>query len=66
MAQPMSTTMPFAIELLRHERDRDREGRAVQRLRGAEDLALERVGDHDVVGNFDGVHGALLSSSDSG
>ena len=48
------------VELLRHERDRDREGRAMQRLRGAEDLALERVGDHDVVGYFDGVHGTLL------
>ena len=49
------------VEFLRHERDRDREGRAMQRLCGAENLALERVSDHDVVGNFNGVHARLLA-----
>jgi hypothetical protein len=34
----------------------------MQRLRGAENRALERVGDHDVVGDFDGVHGGSFSS----
>ena len=52
----MSTTMPFCVERLGDERDIDHEGRAVQRLRRAEHLALERMGDHDVVADFDGVH----------
>ena len=42
------------------ERDRDREGRAVQRLRRAEHGAAERMRDHDVVGYFDGEHVKLL------
>ena len=52
------------VELLGHERDRDREGRAVQRLRGAEHLAPERMGDHDVVGTSTAYTGA--PSQDSG
>jgi hypothetical protein len=32
----------------------DHDGRPVQRLRGPENGALERMGDHDVVANFDG------------
>ena len=40
------------------------EGRAVQRLRGPEHGAAERMGDHDVIANFNGEQGTSLSVSD--
>ena len=57
----MSTTMPFCVERLGDERHVDDEGRAMQRLRRPEHGAAERMGDHDVVANFDGEHEDLLS-----
>ena len=36
----------------------DDEGRAVQPLRRPEEFSAKTMGDHDVVANFDGVHGA--------
>ena len=38
----------------------DHEGRAVQRLRRAEHRAAKRMGDHDVVADFDSEHGRPL------
>ena len=49
------------IEGIRDEGCIDHEGRPVQRLRRPEDGALERMGDHDVVANFDGKQGQLLN-----
>ena len=46
-----------AIERLGDEGRVDHEGRAVQRLRRPEHGAAERMGDHDVVANFDGEQG---------
>jgi hypothetical protein len=40
------------------EGDIDDKGRAVELLRRAEQIALERMGDHDVIADFDGIHGA--------
>ena len=50
-----------AVELIGDERGIDHEGRAVQRLRRAEHRAAERMGDHDVVADFDGEHRQPLS-----
>ncbi len=47
------------IEPLRHERGVDDEGRPVQPLRGTEHLAAKRMGDHDVMADFDGEHEVL-------
>ena len=44
------------VELVREERGIDHEGRAVQGLRRTKHLARERMGDHDVVADFDGEH----------
>ena len=44
------------VEAFGDERRVDHESRAVQRLRRAEHLAAKRMGDHDVVANFDGEH----------
>ena len=46
-----------AIERLGDEGRIDDEGRAVQRLRRPEHGAAERMGDHDVVANFNGEQG---------
>ena len=45
------------VERLGHEGGIDDEGRAMQLLGGAEHRALERMGDHDVVTDFNGEHG---------
>ena len=47
------------VERLGDEGGVDHEGRAVQRLRRAEHGAAERMGDHDVVADFDGEQGHL-------
>ena len=51
------------IERLGDEGRIDDEGRAMQRLRRAEHRAAERMGDHDVVANFDGEQGTPLKDS---
>jgi hypothetical protein len=47
--------------MLAVERHVDHEGGAVELLRRAEERASERVGDHDVVADFDGIHGTILA-----
>ena len=49
------------VERLRDERRIDNEGCAVQRLRRAEHGPAERMGDHDVVANFDSKHRLALT-----
>ncbi len=44
-------------ELLAEECDIDDESRSVHFLRRAEEFTLQAVGNHDVVADFDGVHG---------
>jgi hypothetical protein len=44
------------IEGVGHEGGRNRERRAMETLGGTENIAPERVCDHDVIGNFDSVH----------
>ena len=51
------------IERVGDERRIDHEGRAVQRLRRAEHRAAKRMGDHDVVADFDGEQGNLFRDS---
>ncbi len=51
------------VERLGDERRIDHEGRAVQRLRRAEHRAAKRMGDHDVVADFDGEQGMPLKDS---
>ena len=53
-----------AVERVGDERRIDHEGRAVQRLRRAEHRAAKRVGDHDVVANFDDEQGSLSRIAD--
>ena len=48
------------IERLGDEGRVDDKGRAVQRLRWPEHGAAERMGDHDVIANFNGEQGSLL------
>jgi len=43
-------------ERLAEKRHVDHEGRAVQTLRGSEQLPAKTMRDHDVVANLDGVH----------
>ena len=52
----MSIDDAVLVERLGHECGIDDEGRAMQRLRRAEHRAPERMGDHDVVADFDGEH----------
>ena len=52
-----------AVERVGDERRVDHEGRAVQRLRRAEHRAAKRVGDHDVVADFDDEQGVPLRDS---
>ena len=47
----------IVIERLGDEGRVDDEGCAVQRLRGPEHGAAERMGDHDVIANFNGEQG---------
>ena len=60
----MSMTIPLLSRRLGDEGRVDHEGRAVQRLRGPENRALERMSDHDVVANFDGEQGSSLRIDD--
>ena len=60
----MSTTMPLRVERLGDERGIDHEGRAVQRLRRAEHRAAKRMGDHDVIADFDDEQGRLSGIAD--
>ena len=54
-------------ERLAEKRDIDHEGRAVQTLRGSEQLPAKTMRDHDVVANLDGVHaGASFQESFDG
>ncbi len=55
--QPDIDDDAVGAERLAEKGDVDHEGRAVQPLRRAEDLARQAVGNHDVVANLDGVHG---------
>src|SRR5665213_1862067 len=48
------------VELVGDERRIDHEGRAMQRLRWAEQGAPKRMGDHDVVADFNDEQGNLL------
>ena len=45
-----------AVELIRNESGIDHECRAMQRLRRPENIAAKRMGNHDVVANFDSEH----------
>ncbi len=60
----MSMTIPLVVEGLGDEGCIDHEGRAVQRLRGPENRASERMSDHDVVANFDSEQGSSLRIDD--
>ena len=51
------------IERVGDERGIDHEGRAVHRLRRAEDRAAKRMGNHDVVADFDGEQGKPLKGN---
>ena len=53
-----------AVERIGDERGIDHEGRAVQRLRRAEHRAAKRVGDHDVIADFDDEQGCLSRIAD--
>ena len=50
----------IGVERLGNERGVDHKGRAMQGLRRAEHGPAERMGDHDVVADFDGEQGTLL------
>ena len=56
--------MPLASSVVGDERRIDHEGRAVQRLRRAEHRAAKRMGDHDVVADFDDEQGHLSRIAD--
>jgi hypothetical protein len=48
------------INILGVKRGIDHEGRPMHPLRGAKDRIGQGMGNHDVIANFDGKHGAFL------
>ncbi len=63
LRQPDVHEQVEVVEPLGAELRLDDKGRAVQALRGAELLAAEGVGDHDVVHNGEAEHRGCLSQS---